>query len=58
MIEKDLSHFRINDVFGAGGTGEVWRAQDPKLGREVALKVLLVEFAQDPNRLAGPSGAQ
>ena len=58
MIESALSLFRIDDVFGAGGTGNVWRAQDPRLGREVALKVLLVEFVQDPHRLAGPGGAQ
>ncbi|MEJ2190359.1 MAG: serine/threonine-protein kinase, partial [Acidobacteriota bacterium] len=47
-----LAHDRIIASLGAGGMGEVWRAEDTKLGREVALKVLPEEFAADPERMA------
>ncbi len=51
MIGTTLAHYRITAALGAGGMGEVWRAEDMKLGREVALKVLPEEYVSDPQRL-------
>ena len=47
-----LGHYKIDDEIGKGGMGEVYRARDMKLGREVAIKVLPAEFSQDEDRLA------
>jgi serine/threonine protein kinase len=52
MIDSTLAHYRITGELGSGGMGEVWRAEDTKLGREVALKVMPADVAQDSERLA------
>ncbi len=46
-----LGPYEILDAIGAGGMGEVYRAKDPRLGREVAIKVLPASFSADPDRL-------
>ena len=47
-----IGSYEIVGILGAGGMGEVYRARDSKLNREVALKVLPSTFGQDPERLA------
>jgi len=52
MIGKTLLHYEIKDSIGKGGMGEVFRARDTKLGRDVAIKVLPAELSGDPEREA------
>jgi TolB-like protein/Flp pilus assembly protein TadD len=51
MIGSRLGPYEVAALIGAGGMGEVYKARDTRLGRDVAIKVLPVEFASDPDRL-------
>ncbi len=52
MIGKTLAHYEILKKIGAGGMGEVYRARDPQLDREVAIKILPGSATGDPDNLA------
>jgi len=51
LVGRRLGSYEILSAIGAGGMGEVYRARDLKLGREVAIKVLPEDLASDPDRL-------
>ncbi len=52
MLGRTLAHYEIIELLGAGGMGEVYRAHDTTLKRDVAIKVLPADLAQEPERLA------
>ena len=51
-IGSRLGHFEILERLGAGGMGEVYLAEDTRLARKVAIKVLPPQYAGNPERLA------
>ena len=54
-VGSRLAHYEATALIGEGGMGQVYRATDTKLNRQVALKILPEAFAQDPDRLPLPS---
>ncbi len=52
MVGETISHYKVLEKIGEGGMGEVYRAEDTNLSREVAIKVLPEQFTKDPQRLA------
>ena len=55
MIGDTLGNYQITGQMGRGGMGEIYRAKDQKLGRDVAIKVLPEEFAKNADRVSVPA---
>src|SRR5689334_24078742 len=52
MVPESIAHYRISSKLGEGAMGEVYRATDSKLGREVAIKLIPEDFAKDSSRMS------
>jgi serine/threonine-protein kinase len=52
MIDQTIAHYKVTAKIGEGGMGEVYRATDTKLDRQVAIKILPPTFAADAGRMS------
>ncbi len=51
LVGRQVGPYKIHSLLGVGGMGEVYLAQDPRLDRDIALKILPTELASDPARI-------